>query len=247
MIGSKYLIFVDEAGSPNGTDKNFPVFVLSFVVISKEEYAKKLLPLFCELKLKYFNHTHIVFHERDIRKEKECFAILRNPNIRKQFMQDMNELISKIDFKIISVISDRGIGAKNLYSNTVKRALFLLDIYLSKVDKMEHNTPIVFESREKKEDKDLLNEIKSSVYYNNFEFLCSAKSSNGYGIQLADLTARPIGRNHIDKLQKNRAFDIISKKIFASIVVNNDKSKVDFGDSSVVEFSTKVFDLMDEI
>ena len=53
---SNYLVFVDESGDHylNNYPKEFPMFVLAFVIISKDEYCDNLLPRFTRLKLKYF-------------------------------------------------------------------------------------------------------------------------------------------------------------------------------------------------
>ncbi|MDR2770223.1 MAG: DUF3800 domain-containing protein, partial [Rickettsiales bacterium] len=68
MKNSNYLIFVDESGdqnlkviNPNG----YPVFVLAFMIIHKDEYCNNLLPKFAKLKLKYFPDVNTVFHEKD--------------------------------------------------------------------------------------------------------------------------------------------------------------------------------------
>ena len=223
MIGSKYLIFVDEAGSPTGYDPKFPAFVLSFVIISKKEYAKNLLPKFCELKLKYFNHTHIVFHERNIRKAEGDFEILTKQDVRDKFMQDINVLIADTKFSIIASITQKNNGRfKNLYEIDAVKILSKISKFLKNKDNGQSKTPIIFESRGKKEDKILKTALESSKHANEFEFLFSNKSSNGFGIQLADLTARPIGVKHnIFKFnQQNRAFDIISEKL-DTIIINS--------------------------
>lgn len=48
----------------------------------------------------------------------------------------------------------------------------------------------------------------------SYRFLIADKKSNSCGLQLADLTARPIGLKYLRPEQKNRAYDIIESKIF---------------------------------
>ncbi len=48
---------------------------------------------------------------------------------------------------------------------------------------------------------------------NNFEIIFADKKINSTGLQLADLTARPIGRYIMDPHQDNRAWKIIEKKL----------------------------------
>jgi len=61
---SNYLVFVDESGDHylNKYPKDFPMFVLAFVIISKDEYCDHLLPRFSRLKLKYFPDVSTIFH-----------------------------------------------------------------------------------------------------------------------------------------------------------------------------------------
>ena len=47
----------------------------------------------------------------------------------------------------------------------------------------------------------------------SFELVFADKKINSAGLQLADLTARPIGRHVIDPTQSNRAWDIIERKV----------------------------------
>lgn len=46
------------------------------------------------------------------------------------------------------------------------------------------------------------------------DFYWRTKKANSSGLQLADLTARPIGLNFLRPEQNNRAFDIIKGKIY---------------------------------
>jgi hypothetical protein len=81
----------------------------------------------------------------------------------------------------------------------------------------------VFERRGRKEDNDLELEFRRIVGGNNnlhrkltnFEIVFVDKRTNSAGMQLADLTARPIGVRIIRPDQPNRAFQIIAKKLFA--------------------------------
>jgi hypothetical protein len=218
MIGSKYLIFVDEAGSPFGFDPNFPMFVLSFVIISKDEYVNKLLPKFCELKLKYFNHTHIVFHERDIRLAKKDFSILLNAKIRQDFMNDMNKLMTDINYKIINSIEIRTKCNDCDYGINV---CFVLDSLKKLFGNNDSLLPVIFESRGKKEDGNLKAFIKANKKESGMQIIFSEKSSNGFGLQFADMVARPVGRKYLNPDQTNRAWDIIKSKIISNQTLGN--------------------------
>jgi len=52
------------------------MFVLAFVIISKDVYCDHLLPKFSRLKLHYFPDVSTIFHEREIRKAEKRFTFL---------------------------------------------------------------------------------------------------------------------------------------------------------------------------
>lgn len=53
---------------------------------------------------------------------------------------------------------------------------------------------------------------------NSFELVFADKRTNSAGLQLADLTARPIGRHVMDPSQHNRAWTILAAKLRRSPV-----------------------------
>lgn len=79
-------------------------------------------------------------------------------------------------------------------------------------------THLLFESRGLKEDKDLELEFRRVCDNNRtkrilpFEIILADKRSNSAGLQIADLIARPIGRQILKPEQPNRAYEIIEKK-----------------------------------
>lgn len=64
------MVFLDEAGdhSLDPVDKDFPVFILVFVLCDDADYAGALAPAFTQFKVKHFGHDGVVLHSRDIRK-----------------------------------------------------------------------------------------------------------------------------------------------------------------------------------
>lgn len=85
---------------------------------------------------------------------------------------------------------------------------------------------ILFESRGKKEDAELELQFRrigsGNANWGNrdLDFTCIEweplfvnKKSNSSGLQLADLTARPIGLNVLRPTQSDRAFDILKPKL----------------------------------
>jgi len=222
---SNYHVFVDESGDHylNNYPKEFPMFVLAFVIISKDEYCDHLLPRFSRLKLKYFPDVSTIFHEREIRKAEKRFSFLTNANIRKSFQADLSALMTEIDYKVTAVAVDkeknanRSILTENLYELGVKYGLTKIEDFLVKKNDF-HYTTITFESRAysiegyRQEDDKLYKYFKETAH-ENFGIEIHIKSAGGLGLQFADLIARPIGIHVLRPEQQNRAWDIIKDKV----------------------------------
>lgn len=83
----------------------------------------------------------------------------------------------------------------------------------------ERSTHVLFECRGRKEDAELELEFRrvrdGDNYYNRvlpFEIVFVDKKSNAAGLQLADMTARPIGLKILRPDQPNRAAEVLEKK-----------------------------------
>jgi hypothetical protein len=110
MKFSDYLVFVDESGDAGLTniDQDYPILALAFIVIHKDDYIQRIVPDMTALKIKYWGHDEIVFHEHDIRKQKGEFAFLRtDKTLRENFMNDLTGLIASNQFTVISTIIDK--------------------------------------------------------------------------------------------------------------------------------------------
>ena len=82
-------------------------------------------------------------------------------------------------------------------------------------------THVVVERRGKREDDALELAFRRICDGDNqqgpmpgFEIIFADKKSNSAGLQLADLTARPIGRHVLNPAQPNRAWDIVQGKLY---------------------------------
>ena len=222
---SNYLVFVDESGDHylNKFPKEFPMFVLAFVIISKDEYCDHLLSRFSRLKLKYFPDVSTIFHEREIRKAEKRFSFLTNADMRKSFHTDLNEMMAGLDYKVAAVAINkedkinRGILTDDLYELGVKYGLEKIKDFLNSQNDFNYTT-VTFESRAysidgyRKEDEQLYKYFKETAH-EKFGIEIHIKSAGGLGLQFADLIARPIGIHVLRPEQPNRAWDIIKGKI----------------------------------
>jgi len=225
---SDYIVYVDESGDHNLStpDTEFPVFVLTFCIFRKEEYIGTIVPALERIKFKHFGHDMVVLHERDIRKATGPFTFLTDRTRRQEFMTDLNEWVETSEFTIIAIVILKGEFAKrhpeppNPYHVALKLGLERVEKCLRRREPPLRATHIVFESRGKREDDELELEFRrvcGGENYRNealpFQFVLASKQVNSSGLQLADLTARPIGRYVINPGQTNRAFAIIEKKL----------------------------------
>ena len=233
---SDYIVYVDESGDHSLTsiDPQFPVFALSFCVVRKDQYAASVVPAMQAFKFKYWGHDAIVLHEHEIRKTTNDFAFLRaDPVLRTAFLNDLNTIIRDAPMAIIaSVIRKERHKEKypepdNPYDVALQFCMERLHKFLTINDQKERHTHIVFEKRGAKEDAelartfDLIVSRRSPLYswtdYSNMtlEARFAGKSINSTGLQLADLTARPIALKALRPDQSNRAYDIIAAKCYA--------------------------------
>ncbi len=109
---------------------------------------------------------------------------------------------------------------ENLYHLALQIGLEGVHKVLKEEGQLDGVTHIVFESRGKKEDKELELEFRRICDGENsirsqfpFEFVIASKMVNSCGLQLADLVARPIARHLLKPDQPNRAFEIPQKEV----------------------------------
>lgn len=238
---SDYIIYIDESGDANWRiNPEFPILCLNFCIFHKETYIQNIIPAFNRLKFKYWGSDNIVFHERDFRNpEKVKDGSMRSKyqklkgDIKELFMQDMNNEIEKAEFHIFSVLIDKQQVPEKYklydpYHICLSRGLRQVHDFLKNKspDSLSKNTHFVFEKRGDKEDRELceaFNKIKieksllgtnTNYIFDNFYFELMHKQVNSIGLQIADLTARPIANNYLTPHNQNRAYEIFKNKLY---------------------------------
>jgi len=229
---SDYLVYLDESGDASLTiDENFPLFVLVAVVVKKTDYLASIVPVLQGLKLKYWGHDQLIFHERELRKGEGEFSIFANdPCLKEQFFNELNSKIETMKFHVIYSLIDKKELLKKYrepYSPYDLAVVFLLEklhVFL-KIHQQEGTIQhLVFEARGRKEDNDLKNTLTSRIQGKHrlaphaldaLQWVCqfSTKNSNSTGLQLADLIARPLAQAYRFPQQNNRAYQLIKPKI----------------------------------
>ena len=232
MKYSNYIIYADESGNPNpaSADPDYPVFVLNLCVFRKDDYAALILPAVAAFKFEHFGHDMEVLHENEIRLQKPPFAYLRDEQKRKPFMEKMAQMIRKMNVTIIAAVVDkrrlahRYVLASDVYELALGACVERLHSFLAASGEGNRTTHIVIESRGKDGDGELENAFQRIRRGKNpvgnaktgLEIRFADKKTNSTGLQIADLTARPIGRHCIDPEQPNRAWDAIEPNLLRS-------------------------------
>lgn len=237
-MSQKFYFYIDESWdhSLQNINDDFPYFLLCGVLISKTE-NEKLNKKIIELKNKFFNTEKAILHSRDIRKCEKHFQVFFDLKIKELFYQELNAIISEIDFTIISnavrkidYIKQYGKSAINPYnislSYMLERMVFCLN------EKKWTSVEIFVEKRWGKEDQALLNHYNtvldvwtSYVKPERFksliaDFVFRKKLDNDIGIQIADLCAYPLISYVRDQDKNNPAYKIIEPKIYINPKTN---------------------------
>lgn len=226
MPFSSHIVYVDESGDHNLTnpDPDYPMFVLAFCIFDKEAYTEATVTAIQRLKFKYFGHDMVILHEREIRKAKGAFSLLQVPEVREEFMADMNGLVEAAPFTLVaSVIDKNALRRKYIYPGNPYHLAMAFG--LERVSKalsdagVKGTTHCVFEMRGQKEDSELELAFRRVCDGDNYEnrplplsIVMAPKSCNSAGLQIADMVARPIGRHLMNPEQPNRAYEILRQK-----------------------------------
>jgi hypothetical protein len=226
---SDYIVYVDESGDHglSSINRDYPIFVLSFCIFRKAAYATTAVPALLDFKFRHFGHDMVVLHERDIRKQQGDFGFLRNRDARNLFLSDLSNFVAEADFTIIAMtidkhrLIDRYIYPQNPYEIALKFGLERLYGLLSEEGEQVRETTLVFEGRGNRENRDLELEFRRVCDGQNyqgvhfpFKIKIASKQANSCGLQLADLTARPIGQHCLNPNNRNRAYATLAPKLY---------------------------------
>jgi hypothetical protein len=228
MTYSNYIIYVDESGdhSLDSIDRDYPVFVLDFCIFRKDHYANVVAPKVQAFKFEHFGHDVVVLHEHEIRKQKPPFVFLKSEHKRQAFMDGISQLVSEVEFTIVAAaihkqrLRQQYVNPANPYELALVFCMERAYAFLRDRGQHSFTTHIVVEKRGKREDDDLelafrrirdgANQVGAMP---GFELVYADKKTNSAGLQIADLTARPIGRYVMEPAQANRAWQIIESKL----------------------------------
>ena len=233
MEPKKYYFFIDESGDHglSRIDPGFPVFVLTGILISKENYIH-LGNRVIALKQALWPDKKVILHSSDIRKCEKEFVVLFDHDKKRFFYNTLEEIMKQGQYTIISAGVKKaeynkkyGKIGEDVYqvslSYIIERLVFYMD------DQPGNKQVFVYiEKRGKNEDKLLamhMQKILSRGTYfvkpNRLETLIKGfrfydKKQDIIGLQIADLIAYPTARYLIDPERANPSFDIFCDKFY---------------------------------
>jgi len=244
---TKYRIYIDEVGNNDLGSSDSPNHrYLSLTgLIFELDYVKNVVsPKTEKLKTKYFNYhpdEPLILHRKELVNKKYPFNSLNDPLLEQEFNQEFLNLITELNYVIISVLIDKK-EHKIKYSTwkydpyhycmeiLIERFFFFLENHSALGD-------VMIESRGGKEDIRLkksfayifetgTNFIEADRLQKRFtskELKVKQKQLNIAGLQLADLLAHPsrrfMFRNYgIDEGKKfvfgDKIIDVLTKKYY---------------------------------
>lgn len=232
---SDFIVYADESGDHGmvSIDPQYPVFALTFCVMRKDEYVGAIVPAMQRFKFGIWGHDSVVLHEHEIRKSLGPFGLLRTDRaLRTRFFDELNALMDAAPMKIFASVIDKEkhrtkyANPWNPYEIALHFCMERLQAMMNRFEQHGKTVHVVFESRGPKEDAELELEFRRIAGndshwgyrrhdFSRFDFqpVFIPKAANASGLQLADLTARPIALSRLRPGQPNRAFEIIEPKL----------------------------------
>ncbi|MBU4375034.1 DUF3800 domain-containing protein [Patescibacteria group bacterium] len=96
---TKHRLFIDELGTANPKDTNSSLYILAGCSVNEEERLKMKIWA-DQIKFKYWGHTNIVFHSREIGRKVNDFKILKDRKIFNDFLKDLGQFLEDAKFKM---------------------------------------------------------------------------------------------------------------------------------------------------
>lgn len=212
-MAQDYFLFLDECGDHNlkTIDPGQPIFCLAGILMSPREH-EEMTKKVNTLKKRYFERTDVILHSYKIRRRDAAFRILNNDQIRKAFLEDMNQTL-RSGFRVISCSVNK-LKHRDKYSEDAMNPYLLsLGILMERVVYFldREGIPrlrIIAESIGKKENQLLqwtFLQIKMGAFApfkirniegRQIDLHFHRKKENIVGLQVADLVAYPLAKTH---------------------------------------------------
>lgn len=168
----------------------------------------------------------MILHGNKIRRRDPPFAFMANPSSRPGFLADMADALDTAEFGIIAAaidkrpFADRGQPKLDPYHVALGYCMENTWDYLRSLNQHRLTTHIVMEGRNPRQNAALASAFhrirNGSARWRSMvglDLVLARKKLNITGLQIADLTAQPIGKWIITPSQPNRAWGVASRKL----------------------------------
>lgn len=113
-------LFIDESGDANPKVQHSLVYILAGCMT--DEYGRERLKVEADqIKFKFWSHTNIIFHSRELGRKEGDFKILKDTKIYNEFKKDLFNFLNKNSYQMFFVLVDK---KKALVKNWNDRKVF---------------------------------------------------------------------------------------------------------------------------
>jgi len=230
-----FRLFVDEVGHHNmksSSDPNERYLGLTGVILHLDYEQKEFSERLNSLKTAVFGRCDFCLHRREIIYRKpEPFTILKDPDKRQLFDQQVLVLMEEGKYRVFTVVIDK---REHRAKYTVWQfqpyhycMTIMLERYVQWLQRFDAVGDVMAESRGKKENKQLAkayrriytrgtDHVPANIFQSRLtsnEIKLKQKSGNVAGLQLADLIASPSCRELICRFTKQPMTAEFGKKV----------------------------------
>lgn len=234
-----YYLFLDECGShvAGPVDRAFPLFCLTGVIVSKENY-EQFDSIWRRWKQEMLGNAALVTHEPDLRANTKAFR-KHTPEERTELLQSLDDVLDQLDFQCLAAVVDLR-ELQQMYPGARVDEFLPESCYLMAIDFImerfvtflqiegDAHGQVFAESRGAREDaivhaEFLRLQLHGTQYRSESDFRYQLlphmefyrKSRNHSGLQIADLAARPFAEIVRDPTSSPVRWDVFRKKIYA--------------------------------
>ena len=113
---TKYRLYIDELGTANPRDPNSSLYILAGCSVNEDE-RHKIKIWADQIKFKYWGHTNIVFHSREIGRKVNDFKILKDRKTFNDFLKDLEQFLKGAKFKMFFIVIDKEQARKKAWNH----------------------------------------------------------------------------------------------------------------------------------
>lgn len=232
------VLYIDETGdhSLSKIDDQYPIFVLSGVLVDDGYHDTQLTNRLNSLKTEFFGTKDIVLHSKEMTHPQSANSRLYlkflDASFRKRFYKSFENMLDSLDVSIVACVilknkhfANYGLEAKDPYLLSFDNLLNRLIFDLSNQEKgrivaegrnsvLDNQLEIAFLStRIEGTNKVQPAEIKLKIDKN---ITFKEKSDNIAGLQIADMVASPIARHFLNKRERP-GHQLSYKSVFSKV------------------------------